>query len=124
MLVGMCVVGTFGVTMVLSQLYLPRRVGMASGLSIGLVSFSVYLYALRGFYVLQDTRTPFWINAIENAINIALAVALFPSLGVQGLAFVTRNAIALVPNNAARACGSMPADDSRSSSTTPGWVIK
>ena len=36
MLVGMCVVGTFGVTMVLSQLYLPRHVGMASGLSIGL----------------------------------------------------------------------------------------
>src|SRR5215468_4918777 len=36
MVVGMCVVGTFGVTMVLSQLYLPRHVGMASGLSIGL----------------------------------------------------------------------------------------
>ena len=32
MLVGLCVVGTFGVTMVLSQLYLPRHVGMASGL--------------------------------------------------------------------------------------------
>ena len=36
MLVGLCVVGTFGVTMVLSQLYLPRHVGMASGLSVGL----------------------------------------------------------------------------------------
>src|SRR5918912_1350421 len=36
MLVGVCVVGTFGVTMVLSQLYLPRQVGMASGLSVGL----------------------------------------------------------------------------------------
>ena len=36
MLVGVCVVGTFGVTMVLSQLYLPRHVGMASGLSVGL----------------------------------------------------------------------------------------
>ncbi|MBM3679695.1 MAG: MFS transporter, partial [Actinobacteria bacterium] len=35
-LVGMCVVGTFGVTLVLSQLYLPRRVGLASGLAIGL----------------------------------------------------------------------------------------
>ena len=34
MLVGVCVVGTFGVTMVLSQLYLPRHVGMASGLSV------------------------------------------------------------------------------------------
>ena len=36
MVVGICVVGTFGVTMVLSQLYLPQHVGMASGLSIGL----------------------------------------------------------------------------------------
>ena len=55
-------------------------------LSIGLVPFSVYLYTLRGFYALHDTFTPFWINAIENGVNIALAVALFPSLGVQGLA--------------------------------------
>ena len=54
--------------------------------AIGLVPFSVYLYTLRGFYALQDTRTPFLINAIENGVNIALAVVLFPSLGVQGLA--------------------------------------
>ena len=54
--------------------------------SIGLVPFSIYLYALRGFYALQDTRTPFVLNAFENALNIVLAVALFPSLGVQGLA--------------------------------------
>jgi putative peptidoglycan lipid II flippase len=55
-------------------------------LSIGLVPFSVYLYTLRGFYALHDTRTPFFINTIENAVNIGLALALFPSLGVQGLA--------------------------------------
>jgi len=36
MLVGLSVVGTFGVTMVLGQLYLPRRVGVASGLTVGL----------------------------------------------------------------------------------------
>src|SRR6266511_6387474 len=35
-LVGASVVGTFGLTMVLSQEYLPRHVGMASGLTIGL----------------------------------------------------------------------------------------
>src|SRR6266545_704913 len=35
-LVGVCVIGTFGVTMVMSQEYLPGRIGMASGLSIGL----------------------------------------------------------------------------------------
>jgi FSR family fosmidomycin resistance protein-like MFS transporter len=36
MLVGACVVGTFGVVMVLSQLYLPHHVAMASGLNVGL----------------------------------------------------------------------------------------
>jgi len=35
-LVGASVVGTFGVTMVMSQEYLPRHIGMASGLSIGM----------------------------------------------------------------------------------------
>jgi putative peptidoglycan lipid II flippase len=55
-------------------------------LSVGLVAFSVYLYALRGFYARADTRTPFIVNAFENALNIGLALALFPSLGVQGLA--------------------------------------
>ncbi len=36
MLVGACVVGTFGVVMVLSQLYLPQHVALASGLNVGL----------------------------------------------------------------------------------------
>ena len=36
---------------------------------------------------MKDTFTPFWINAIENGVNIALALALYPSLGVQGLAW-------------------------------------
>ena len=35
-LVGICVISTFGVSMVMAQEYLPRRIGMASGLSIGL----------------------------------------------------------------------------------------
>lgn len=35
-LVGCCVMGTFGVTMVMSQEYLPRHVGLASGLTVGL----------------------------------------------------------------------------------------
>ncbi len=34
-LVGACTVGTFGVTIVLAQEYLPRQIGLASGLSVG-----------------------------------------------------------------------------------------
>jgi putative peptidoglycan lipid II flippase len=55
-------------------------------LAIGLVPFSVYLYVLRGFYALQDTRTPFFVNCFENGVNIVLALVLFPRFGVQGLA--------------------------------------
>jgi putative peptidoglycan lipid II flippase len=54
--------------------------------SLSLVPFSVYLYAMRGFYALHDTRTPFVLNTAENAINVGVALVLFPWLGVQGLA--------------------------------------
>ena len=53
---------------------------------LGLLGYSVYLYTLRGFYALRDTRTPFFLNLAENGINVALAVILEPVLGVPGLA--------------------------------------
>jgi putative peptidoglycan lipid II flippase len=53
---------------------------------VGLLFFSVYLYTLRAFYAMQDTRTPFLVNCLENGLNIVLALALYPTLGVQGLA--------------------------------------
>lgn len=53
---------------------------------LGLLFFSLYLYTLRAFYAMQDTRTPFLLNCFENGLNIVLALALYPSLGVQGLA--------------------------------------
>ena len=54
--------------------------------ALSLVPFSIYLYAMRAFYALKDTRTPFVLNAIENTLNVVLAIVLFPRLGVQGLA--------------------------------------
>ncbi len=54
--------------------------------ALSLVPFSIYLYVMRGFYALQDTRTPFVLNAFENGLNVVLAIILFPHLGVQGLA--------------------------------------
>ena len=54
--------------------------------AISLVPFSVYLYVMRAFYALKDTRTPFLLNAFENLLNVVLALILFPRLGVQGLA--------------------------------------
>jgi putative peptidoglycan lipid II flippase len=57
-----------------------------AGFSLGLVPFSIYLFSLRAFYSLQDTRTPFKLNCFENALNIALAFPLYYALGVPGLA--------------------------------------
>jgi putative peptidoglycan lipid II flippase len=55
------------------------------GFALGLVGFSVYLFVLRGFYAHHDTRTPFVINVVENAINIVLAIVLVDRYGVLGL---------------------------------------
>ncbi|MBL8778548.1 MAG: murein biosynthesis integral membrane protein MurJ [Acidimicrobiales bacterium] len=57
-----------------------------AAMALGLVGFSVYLFVLRGFYALKDTRTPFLLNLFENAVNIALAFALVGRFGAQGLA--------------------------------------
>ena len=65
------------------------------GFAIGLVPFSVYLFTLRGFYAQQNTRTPFFINTIENACNVLLALALFPALGVRGLSLAYAGAYAI-----------------------------
>jgi putative peptidoglycan lipid II flippase len=63
--------------------------------ALGLVPFSIYLFTLRGFYARQDTRTPFFINAIENVVNVLLALALFPTFGAQGLALAYAGAYLL-----------------------------
>ncbi|MBA3605725.1 MAG: polysaccharide biosynthesis C-terminal domain-containing protein [Acidimicrobiia bacterium] len=56
-----------------------------AGFALGLVGFSVYLFALRGFYAHQDTRTPFVINVVQCALNIVLALVLVGRYGVLGL---------------------------------------
>ena len=53
-LVGVCVISTFGVTMVMSQEYLPSRIGMASGLAIGL-SIGLGGIAAVGLGAIADT---------------------------------------------------------------------
>ncbi len=72
MLTGVCVVGTFGVTMVLSQLYLPRHIGVASGLSVGLSM------GIGGIAAVA-------LGAVADAVDLRVALtasALAPLLGV------------------------------------------
>jgi MFS transporter, FSR family, fosmidomycin resistance protein len=77
-LVGCCVIGTFGITMVMSQSYLPSRIGMASGLSIGL---SIGLggmaaVALGAVADHVDLRAALYICAVAPVAAFALAALL------------------------------------------------
>jgi putative peptidoglycan lipid II flippase len=42
----------------------------------GMIMFGVHYTILRGFYALEDTRTPFFIQCVISAVNIALAISL------------------------------------------------
>jgi putative peptidoglycan lipid II flippase len=48
--------------------------------AIALVPFSIFYLLLRGFYALEDTKTPFFINIVLNIINLSFAIYLFNSL--------------------------------------------
>jgi MFS transporter, FSR family, fosmidomycin resistance protein len=83
--VGICVIGTFGVTMVMSQEYLPRHIGVASGLSIGL-SIGLGGIAAVALGALADTvdlRAALYVCAAAPVAGLALAV-LLPSSGAPG----------------------------------------
>ena len=54
--------------------------------AIGLPGFCVYLFLMRAYQAMQDTRSVFGLYLVENGINVALALALYPALGVRGLA--------------------------------------
>jgi len=54
--------------------------------SLGLPGFCTFLYMVRVFQAMQDTRTAFRLYLVENALNVAFAVALVGPLGVRGLA--------------------------------------
>ena len=78
--VGVCVIGTFGVTMVMSQEYLPRHIGMASGLSIGL-SIGIGGIAAVGLGAIADAidlRSAFYVCAAAPVAGLVLA-SMLPS---------------------------------------------
>ena len=78
--VGFCVVGTFGITIVLSQLYLPHQTGMASGLSVGLAMGigGIAAVALGGLADAVDLEAALVTAAAAPALGVVLC-ALLPS---------------------------------------------
>jgi MFS transporter, FSR family, fosmidomycin resistance protein len=77
-LVGIAVIGTFGITMVMAQQYLPSRIGTASGLSIG---FSIGLggiaaVILGGIADSVDLRTALYVSSAAPVVATVLTVLL------------------------------------------------
>lgn len=55
-----------------------RLIGVIlQGFVIGLPAFTVFYVLLRGFYALEDTRTPALINIGMSIVNVAAALTLF-----------------------------------------------
>ena len=54
--------------------------------AVGLPGFSLYLYSMRAFYAMKNTKLPFLINLVENVINVVAAIAFARWWGVVGLA--------------------------------------
>ncbi|HEU0303076.1 MAG TPA: MFS transporter [Gaiellaceae bacterium] len=80
-LIGASVVGTFGVTMVMSQEYMPRHIGMASGLSIGLsIGLGGIAAVLLGAIADSvDLETALWVCAAAPVAGIVLTLLLPPT---------------------------------------------
>ncbi|MBV8959942.1 MAG: murein biosynthesis integral membrane protein MurJ [Actinobacteria bacterium] len=55
-------------------------------MATGLPAFSIFLLLMRAYQSMQDTRTVFWLYLVENGVNVVLALALYPSMRVNGLA--------------------------------------
>jgi FSR family fosmidomycin resistance protein-like MFS transporter len=87
-LVGVCVVGTFGVTGVMSQEYLPSRIGLASGLVIG---FSIGLggiaaLALGALADAVDLEAAMYACVVVPVAAVVLGLLLPSSRTRRGLA--------------------------------------
>jgi FSR family fosmidomycin resistance protein-like MFS transporter len=85
-LVGIAVIGTFGITMVMAQQYLPTRIGLASGLSIG---FSIGLGGIAAVILGAiadsiDLRAALFVSSAAPVVAVALTM-LLPREGTRRL---------------------------------------
>ncbi len=56
------------------------------GFAFGVPGFAAFLAMTQGFQAIKDTKSVFYLYLVENGLNVILAVALQPILGVKGLA--------------------------------------
>jgi FSR family fosmidomycin resistance protein-like MFS transporter len=84
---GAVVIGTFGVSLVMSQEYMPGRVGMASGLSIGLAIGlgGVAALTLGAVADTVDLRAAVLATALGPALALAVSWMLPPAPRLRAL---------------------------------------
>jgi len=69
----------------------PLVAGLLALWAVGLFGFAAYMYTLRAFYSLQDTRTPMFTNFGAATVRIVLyavlttGIARFSGLGLKGI---------------------------------------
>ena len=68
-----------------------RAIGqVVQAFTVGMVAYSLYYVLLRGFYALEDTRTPALVNLFLTAVNLGVGYGLYrvlpPQDKVEGLA--------------------------------------
>lgn len=54
-------------------------------LALGLPGFAMSLFTMRGFYAFKDTRTPFWLNLGETALQVVLSLVFAFMFGIEGV---------------------------------------
>jgi FSR family fosmidomycin resistance protein-like MFS transporter len=89
---GAAIVSTFGVTIVLSQEYLPSRIAMASGMSVGMATGlgGLAAVALGALADSIDLRTALIATAVAPAVGV-LVTLLLPSDRQARLALLPRS---------------------------------
>ena len=64
----------------------PTVAAILSIFGLGLPAFVLIKAFTPGYFAREDTRTPMVFAAISVAVNVATALALFPSMGAPGIA--------------------------------------
>ena len=64
----------------------PKTAAALAAFAFGLPAFVLIKAFTPGFFAREDTRTPMLFAALSVAINISVALMLFPSMGAPGIA--------------------------------------
>jgi putative peptidoglycan lipid II flippase len=70
----------------------PVVSGVLAIFGLGLPAFVLIKAFTPGYFAREDTRTPMWFAAASVAVNISMALALFPSMGAPGIAVASASA--------------------------------